>query len=491
MKYLLHLIGLLLTSNLFSQTIEKIWFDKNDSIYGYYVMIKPASMRVQGALVLLDGYGGNADGFLSETKIHNVAYVNDILTICIPTGTRLYADTKMIELLNKVLADVAKNYGLRKDQFAIGGMSSGGTIVLRYSEMCYENPEQFPIKPKVVFDVDSPVDLIGLYESSEKDLQSKSGGWWLGEDQMIVDRLTKELGDEKTSIDNYNKVSPFYNGAKGPGNEKYLSNVAFRTYHDVDVPWHIQNRRHSIFNTNMLLASELVNRLVLMGNDQAEFVSSKIQGRRSNGQRHPHSWNIVDEIDLVQWVKEKLNFYPDHLAKPYVYNAPTGWTNEIIPFPMDFAPAISYKGFEDLRFAPGWGDSGSYQKFAYTLLWWLDDAYSLNEKILQQNLEDYFTGITRRKALADKMNMSDWRNATAKLEKSALNSGDLETYKATLSMFDSWVSKKPVTAYLKIHIKNCPDKTKTIILFEAAQSPYIEKVWRELDAINESFKCEK
>ena len=65
----------------------------------------------------------------------------------------------------------------------------------------------------------------------------------------------------------------------------------------------------------MLNGSELVNRLVIMGNNQAEFVSSKIEGRRNNGMRHPHSWNIVDEAELVRWIKEKLNFYPDHLAK--------------------------------------------------------------------------------------------------------------------------------------------------------------------------------
>ncbi len=492
MKYLLH--SLLLASiftHASGQQIEKVWFDKNDPVYGYYVVIKPASGRVQGAVVLFDGFNGNADGFLTETKIHNVAYANDLLTVCVPTGQRLYADTSIIHLVNTILTGIVKEYGLKKDKFAIGGMSSGGTIAIRYAELCRENPSEFPINPQAVFDVDSPVDLAGLYDSSKKDLQSNSGGWWLGEDQMIIDKLNKELGDKTIDMGSYNKVSPFYAEAKEPGNEKFLKDVAFRTYHDVDVNWHIQNRRHSIFNTNMLLASELVNRLALMGNGQAEFVSSKIEGRRSNGVRHPHSWNIVDEIDLVQWIKDKLHFYPDHIEKPYVYNAPANWATEVIMFPMDFAPAITYRGFEELRFAPGWDDPASYQKWAYTIVWWMDDAYTFSEKTLQQDLESYFTGLTHQRAVAEHQDLSAWFPAKVKVQKIKALSGDRETYTASADIFDAQVTKKPGTLYYKIHIKDCPDKTKTIALLEVAENPFTEKAWQELDKVNEDFKCGK
>src|ERR1700709_1971903 len=108
----------------FSQYIEKKWVDKSDSVFGYYLSIAPSSQRVQGTLILLDGYDGNADGFLSETKIHNVAWANDILTVCIATGDRLYADESMISLLNGILKDIKQTYKLRNDQFAIGGMSA-------------------------------------------------------------------------------------------------------------------------------------------------------------------------------------------------------------------------------------------------------------------------------------------------------------------------------------------------------------------------------
>jgi hypothetical protein len=483
------LLALLNTASVFSQYIEKIWVDKADPVYGFYTIIKPASNRVQAALILLDGFGGNAEDFLSETKIHNVAWANDMLTVCIPTGQRLYADKSIIDYLNKVLTEISGTYKLRKDQFAIGGMSSGGTIALRYAELCHEKPAEFPILPAAAFDVDSPVDLIGLYRSSERDLKKNYQGWWLGEAKMITDRFSNELGDINGDLKKYHELSPFSGDLTAAGNESSLKGVAVRTYHDVDVNWFIQNRRRSLYETNMLDASEFINRLVLQGNTKAEFISSKTEGRRSNGQRHPHSWNIVDEIDLVQWLKEQMHFYPDHLQKPYGYTAPVSWTNETILFPMNFAAALPYKGFEALRFAPGWGDANSNEKWAYTILWWLDDKYSFNETVLQQNIETYFTGLTKQRASADKLDMTSFTPAKAQVQKTKTLPGDIASYTATAVIFDSEVTKKPGTLYFKIHIKDCPDKTKTLVLFEVAGSPVNAAVWQQLDKINDDVKC--
>jgi hypothetical protein len=475
----------------YAQDIEKRWFDKSDSVYGYYVIIKPFTPNIQGAIILLDGFSGNADAMLRETRIHSVACTNDILTICFPTGQRLYADKSIIDLMNRALTEIILEFKLRRDQFAIGGMSSGGTIALRYAELCREKPAEYPISPKAVFDVDSPLDLVNFCETSEKDLQQNANMWWTGEGRMVLNKLKNEIGDYKTDIKKFNAVSPFYKDGKEPGNEKFLKDIAFRTYHDVDINWHIQNRRHSIYNTNMLNGSELVNRLVIQGSTQAEFIQSKIQGRRNNGMRHPHSWNIVDEAELVQWIKEKLNFYPDNLEKPFVYNAPSAWSHETIIFPMDFAPEISYKGFEELRFAPGWGDPNSSDKWAYTILWWLDGVYNFNEKTLQQNLESYYTGLTKRRAIAEKLDMNAWTPAKSQVQKIKTSKGDRETFTATTAIFDSQVTKKPGTLYFKIHVKDCPDKTKTILLIEVAENVFTAAAWQQLDKINDEFGCLK
>ena len=493
MRHSIFSVIAILTLSFFSnpvsaQNYEKVWFNKTDSVLGYYTVIRPVGPRIQGAIVLFDGYGGDAVTLLTETKIHNVASANDLMTICIPVGNHLFLDDEHMRIIMRILNEVAKKYDIRKDRFAMGGFSAGGIIALRYTELCYEHPEEFEIQPKALFSADSPVDLPGLYESSKKELANKSNGWWLGEARMIIDSLNKHLGGGPDRLPDFSKVTPFDQRDTLPGNERWLVKVPYRTYHDVDVEWQIKNRQRSIYEMNMLNASELIRRLQQEGNDQAEFVASKIPGRRSNGQMHPHSWNIIDEIDLVDWVSTKLGLYPGDLSKRYSYNAP-GWRQEVLLFPLDFAPDFNYYGFEDLRFAPEWGKAESDEKWAYTLVWWLDRPYAFDENILKKNLESYFTGLSHRRAVADKTDVTLFIPAQANVRKAELSPGDLATYSGSLHFFDAHVTKKPGDLYFKIHLKSCSDKQKTILLIEVSAFPTTQPVWAKLDKINSDFDC--
>jgi len=471
-----------------AQNYEKVWFDKTDSVLGYYTVIKPVGPRIQGAIVLFDGYGGDAVSFLAETKIHNVASVNDLMTICIPVGNHLFLDDEHMRIIMRILNEVAKKYNIKNDRFAMGGFSAGGVIALRYTELCYEHPEEFEIQPRALFSADSPVDLPGLYESSKKELANKSNGWWLGEARMIIDSFNIKLGGGPDRLPDFSKVTPFDQRDSLPGNEKWLVKVPYRTYHDVDVEWQIKNRQRSIYEMNMLNASELIRRLQQEGNDQAEFVASKIPGRRSSGQLHPHSWNIIDEIDLVSWVKEKLETYPGNLSKKYSYNAP-GWGQELWLFPLDFAPDIPYNGFEELRFAPEWGKADSEEKWAYTIVWWLDRQYAFDENTVKKDLESYFTGLSHRRAVADKQDMKLWVPSKAQVKKTETASGDIATYSASLHSYDAHVTKKPFELYCKVHIKSCSDKQHTVLLIEASAFPTTQPVWTKLDKVNSDFDC--
>ncbi|CAM4156089.1 hypothetical protein ZONE111904_04865 [Zobellia nedashkovskayae] len=89
-------------------------------------------------------------------------------------------------------------------------------------------------------------------------------------------------------------------------NEMHLKNIAVRTYHDVDIAWRLQNRFQSAKNQNFIATSELIKRLLILGNEQAEFIQTLGTGYRSDGQRHPHSWSIIDEAECIEWVKSIL-----------------------------------------------------------------------------------------------------------------------------------------------------------------------------------------
>ena len=69
----------------FCQNLEKVIFDSKDSTAGYYLAIQPQSKNIKGAVVLLTSFLP-PESLLLETKLHNVASANDILTIVVSTN---------------------------------------------------------------------------------------------------------------------------------------------------------------------------------------------------------------------------------------------------------------------------------------------------------------------------------------------------------------------------------------------------------------------
>lgn len=300
-KVILTICSALLFNFALGQTFEKISFSDKDP-GDYYLAVKPVSNKIKGVLILLPGYAEIPESIFPETKLFNVAFINDILTIAVAAGPKLYADDAVIDKLNRALLNIRKRFpDVSKDNFIIGGFSAGGSLSLRYTEYCVQNPTKAAIVPKAVFAVDSPVDLIGIYEYFQREIKKNYSPVGVSEANTISDIMRKEIGMPETNLEKYNELTPFNHRLDYEGNEKYLKNVAVRIYEDIDVEWQLKERRRSLYDTNILNASELINRLMLMGNNNAEFIVSKRPGRRSNGMRHPHSWSIVDEVEFIQW----------------------------------------------------------------------------------------------------------------------------------------------------------------------------------------------
>ena len=41
-----------------------------------------------------------------------------------------------------------------------------------------------------------------------------------------------------------------------------------------------------------------------LNNSKIEYIETQNRGYRANGVRHPHSWAIVDENELIKWILE-------------------------------------------------------------------------------------------------------------------------------------------------------------------------------------------
>jgi hypothetical protein len=297
---------LLLSQISYTQTLKKIVLDEKDIFSGHYLVVEPNSDSITGVLVLLAGFGQHAAHTPSETKLHNVAFANNILTIFYAAGNKLYADSITQVKLTTVINDVMKRYKVSSNSFVLGGYSAGGMVAMRYVELCYEFPDKFPIRPKAIFTVDSPIDIFTIYEQLEESAKNNYSEFAVEEAVRAMGHIKNEYGIPKENIPTYARLTAFSMKKEYSQNEKYLKDCAVRTYHDVDIAWRINNRNQTVHLSNYEVTAELINRLVLMGNSKAEFMQSFQTGYRSNGQRHPHSWSIVNEIECIQWMKELI-----------------------------------------------------------------------------------------------------------------------------------------------------------------------------------------
>ncbi|HPH47797.1 MAG TPA: alpha/beta hydrolase, partial [Chryseolinea sp.] len=168
-KVILFLLFLNFLTVALAQNFEKIIIDKSDPVTGYYLAVVPKG-EIESVLVLFPGFGEKPESVLAETKLHNTAFNNNILTLIVPFGNKIYADVPTINNINRALTDSIKRMQLNPDKFVIGGFSAGGTIAMRYVELCMEKPEAFPTRPKAVFTIDSPIDLIDLSKYFDREL---------------------------------------------------------------------------------------------------------------------------------------------------------------------------------------------------------------------------------------------------------------------------------------------------------------------------------
>lgn len=479
------LVCCLLHISLYAQQIEKILMDSTKDNTDYYTAIRPASKTSKGAIVLLTSFLP-PENLLTETKLQNTAYANELLIAIVPMKMKLYADSFSVKRINTVLADIASRFSVDTSRFVMAGYDEAGNIALRYTELTYQHKEKFSIQPKAVFAVDTHVDLFGLWHWSENQVKKNYWPGAVGDAKFYLDAMTKENGTIYNNIDKYKSLSPIYKESDSTGYEQYLKNIPVRLYYDIDINWQLQNRRNSLYDTKIPDGSELIKRLMLLGNSKAELITAKNPGKRSDGQRNPNSLSIVDEVDCIQWIRESLGIINIHTWKPpYELPVPQNWGEERFVLPPDFAPGIPYKGVEDIRFTPGWGDPKSEEHWTYSFLWWLDENAVINVDKLQEALKLYYNGLVAQNITSRNIPANKVIPTTVTVKKIKSGAGDSETYSATINMLD-YHTNQPIKLNGLVHIKG-KFKDKTAVYFTLSPQPFSHEVWKKMDDIGSKF----
>ena len=202
------------------------------------------------------------------------------------------------QVINRMFAE----NDLEKENVYVGGFSSGGTISLLIGNYLAESESK--VQPKGIFIIDSPVDLLGLYENSQRNIQRDFSPVSVRESQMIVNMLASRFGKPERSIEPYEQHSVYTLKTHNTENVSDLQHVKLRFYTEPDTTWWKQNRRYEYEEMNAYFIKHLANDLAKEYGDNVAYIPTENRGYRSSGERHPHAWSIVDVDDLIQWMKD-------------------------------------------------------------------------------------------------------------------------------------------------------------------------------------------
>jgi hypothetical protein len=277
---------------------EKI--ELQEIITSKYELSKPTK-NIKGVLVLFGGYPEKAIDIKKEFPILEIAKKNGLAVVFMNFNQKLWLEESQKKSLSDELEAIFKENKLPYKNINIGGFSSGGNVTLLISDFLIQ--QKSVIAPRGVFVIDSPIDLVALYKSSEKNIKRNFSEPSVQESTWLIKTLGNQFGNPHTDVSRFKKFSIFTSETNNIDNLKNLKNTKIRLYTEPDTLWWKVNRMADLDQMNAYYLKKLSESLLKSGFTQVEYIPTKNKGYRANGERHPHSWAIVDKIDLMKWLK--------------------------------------------------------------------------------------------------------------------------------------------------------------------------------------------
>lgn len=285
---------------------ETIAIDKEDA---GYTLVLPDDDEAEGLVIFLNA-NREAGKKVDASSIDYYALQNNLGMLYITTGNRLefFFEKAKIDQVDDYIAQVIKGYGLPKTNLFFGGMSLAGTRALKYGIYCAKGHSKNGLMPKAIAVCDSPLDMIRFWRETDKAERIAFNPITANEGEWVSAYLETNLGGTpEQNLAAYQEYSVYCYWPEEGCNTEYLRNIAIRAYTEPDVLWWMKTRRKDFYAMNAVDLAGMVNYLNLLGNDRAELIITHDKGYHPDGTRHPHSWSIVDDKELIEWFLKFLD----------------------------------------------------------------------------------------------------------------------------------------------------------------------------------------
>lgn len=158
---------------------------------------------------------------------------------------------------------------------------------------------------------------------------------------------------------------------------------------------------------------------------------------------------------------------------------PEDWRYEKIDLPMEFAPEMTYKGFEELRFGPGMFNTEATTHFTYLFAVSFEETTVIRKKALENFLLQYYKGLCKAVA-GSKYPSIDYTQIKVQLKKIKRSKGRAAHYLAELVFFDVFTNGQPITLHMDLELTVDHTAQKTYLLALVSPQKKTHSIWAYL-----------
>ena len=269
-----------------------------------YTLILPDDKSAKGLIVFF-----NADRDTTN-KMFRYAMSRDIGVMFVSTGNRLefFFDGSGMRQIEGYLHEVILRYKLQKENLMFVGMSLAGTRAIKLAQFSASTRSKHRLVPRCVALCDAPLDFVRFWHEMDKAKKLKATPITANEGEWVTGYLERNFhGTPSTRLEAYLEYSPYSYTNVDSTKLRLLKEVKIRAYAEPDVQWWMSTRKKDYYSMNAIDLAAFINELNIIGNTDAELVITQDKGYLPDGTRHPHSWNIVDERELVDWFEKSID----------------------------------------------------------------------------------------------------------------------------------------------------------------------------------------
>lgn len=176
----------------------------------------------------------------------------------------------------------------------------------------------------------------------------------------------------------------------------------------------------------------------------------------------------------------------------------TEWKGERIDLPPGFAPAMTLKGIEEIRFAPGMFNAKADSFFTYAFVFSVPKAQELTPEVIKREMLTYYRGLAEAVSKG-KVKKGDSEKFTFALEPSKEATGapkkipastKITQYTGELSWIEPFATAEPQVLHFELQTWSDPATARNYLFVCVSPKARAETdtTWKQLREIRQGFE---